>query len=304
MSSPIPSFKLNDGNEIPSLGYGLGTANFKRKNAPPFDQTIVNNTLTALSVGYHHLDGAEAYGNEAELGAAIAQSSLPRSSLFVTTKTSCREGETISQAFHRSLEKLGLSHVDLYLIHSPYFSGATPETLREKWSELEKLKDAGLAKSIGVSNFLKEHLEAIIEQNPSLKYKPAINQIEYHPYLQHITEKEGDLVEYHKKHGIVVEAYAPLTAITKAQGGPVDPVYEELAEKYGVTTGEIALRWCLDQGIVAVTTSSSKERLEGWLKRVGTFKLTEDEVKRISAEGRKKNYRGFWNNKLGEDDWR
>lgn len=346
MSSSITAFKLNDGNEIPSvrllsefhthihslipspprqshqqviphqtlltnpfntkiqLGYGLGTANFKRKGSPPFDPQIVAHTVTALKVGFFHLDGAEAYGNESELGAAIKQSGLPRSQLFVTTKTSCREGETVEQAFSRSLEKLGLDYVDLYLIHSPFFAGASAEELAKKWSELEAIKDSGRAKSIGVSNFLQEHLEAIIERNPNLKYKPAVNQIEYHPYLQHITPQAGDLLEYHKKHGIVTEAYGPLTAITKASGGPVDPVYEELASKYGVTAGEVALRWCLDQGIVAVTTSSSQERLEGWLKRVPLFKLTDEEIARISAEGRKKNYRGFWNNKFAEDDWR
>ncbi|KAM7184122.1 alpha-keto ester reductase [Rhypophila sp. PSN 637] len=304
MSSSIPKFKLNDGNEIPSLGYGLGTANFKRKNSPPFDEQIVSATLTALRVGYHHLDGAEAYGNESELGAAIQQSNLPRSSLFVTTKTSCRQGETIEQAFSRSLQKLNLDYVDLYLIHSPFFADASPEVLRKKWSEMEAIKDSGRAKSIGVSNFLQEHLEAIIENNPDLKYKPSINQIEYHPYLQHITPEAGDLLEYHKKHDIVVEAYSPLTAVTKARGGPVDPVYEELASNYQVGEGEIALRWCLDQGIVAVTTSSSQERLEGWLKRVFSFKLTDEEIKRISDEGKKKNYRGYWNAKLGSDDWR
>ncbi|KAK4190254.1 putative NADPH-dependent alpha-keto amide reductase [Podospora australis] len=303
----IPSLKLSDGNEIPFLGYGLGTANFKRnalKSA--FDESIVSATVTAIQAGYRHLDGAEAYGNEQELGAAIQRSNVPRDRLFVTTKTSCRDGETIEQAFSRSLEKLGLDYVDLYLIHSPFFGGGTgpagpaasPELLRQKWAEMEAIKDSGRAKSIGVSNFLVEHLQAIL---PTAKSPPVINQIEFHPYLQH---EEGGLLQFHRENKIALEAYSPLTAVTKAPGGPVDEVYARLAHKYGVSPGEIALRWVLDQGIVALTTSKSEDRLKNWLAKVPKFKLTPKEVEEIAEKGKQKHFRGFWNNKFAEGDWR
>ncbi|KAL2017806.1 hypothetical protein VTK56DRAFT_1669 [Thermocarpiscus australiensis] len=293
----IPSLKLSDGNEIPMLGYGLGTANSKRGNDAELDEKIVSDTLTAIKNGYYHLDGAEAYGNERELGAAIARSGVPRSKLFVTTKTSCRPGETIATAFSRSLEKLGLDYVDLYLIHSPFWAGS-PAELQEKWAEMEALKEAGRARSIGVSNYLREHLEAVLAV---AAHPPAVNQIEYHPYLQH---HEGGLVEFCREKGIAVEAYAPLAAITRAAPGPVDPVYARLAEKYGVSAGEVALRWCLDQGIVAITTSSSEERLRGFLARLPRFRLTAEEIEEIAEKGREKHYRAFWKAKFAEDDRR
>ncbi|KAK3315145.1 NADP-dependent oxidoreductase domain-containing protein [Apodospora peruviana] len=296
----LPNLKLSDGNEMPMLGYGLGTANFAKKGAPTDE--INNSTVTAIKAGFYHLDGAESYGNEAELGAAIKKSDVDRTKLFVTTKTSCRRGETIEQAFSRSLQKLGLDYVDLYLIHSPFWA-EKPEDLVAKWAEMEAIKESGRAKSIGVSNYLKEHLEVILAAKP--KYPPVVNQIEYHPYLQHVTDGEtGDLLEYLRTNNIAVEAYAPLTAITKAKGGPVDPIYAALAKKYGVTEGEVALRWCLDQGIVAVTTSSNEQRLHAFLSKVPSFKLTPKEVEDIAKAGRQKHYRGFWTNKFKEDDRR
>jgi diketogulonate reductase-like aldo/keto reductase len=131
------------------------------------------------------------------------------------------------------------------------------------------------------------------------KYPPVVNQIEYHPYLQH-----GNLVKWHHEKGVAVEAYAPLTAVTKKKGGPVDAVYEKLARKYGVPEGMVALRWCLDQGVVPVTTSGSKERLESYLRALPSFKLTPKEIEEISEEGKKLNYRGFWNYRIARDDWR
>ncbi|KAL2136716.1 hypothetical protein VTI74DRAFT_2127 [Chaetomium olivicolor] len=292
----IPHLKLSDGNEIPMLGYGLGTANYKRGNKDALDEKIINDTLTAIKNGYYHLDGAEAYGNEAELGAAIARSGVPRSKLFVTTKTSCRPGESIETAFSRSLQKLGLDYVDLYLIHSPFWA-SSPQELQQKWVEMEALRESGRARSIGVSNFLREHLEAVLQ---TAKYPPAVNQIEYHPYLQH----EGNLLGFLREKGIAVEAYSPLTAITKAPGGPVDVVYERVAKKYGVTKGEVALRWCLDQGVVTLTTSSSEQRLQEWMKRLPLFKLTPKEIEEIAERGMERHVRVWWTRNFKEDDRR
>lgn len=147
------------------------------------------------------------------------------------------------------------------------------------------MQAAGLTKSIGVSNFLPKHLDAILK---TAKVVPACNQIEFHPYLQH-----PELLAYHKKHGIATTAYAPLTAATKAAPGPLDDYFAALEKKYAVSAGEISLRWCIDQDVVPITTSSKEQRLSDYL-RAATFKLTPKEVKEINELGSKKHYRGFW----------
>lgn len=213
----------------------------------------------------------------------------------MTTKTNAKEGVPIEEAFSTSLKKLGLDYVDLYLIHSP-FTSKTPEDLQKRWAEMEAIKDSGRARSIGVSNYLQEHLEATLA---TARIPPAINQIEYHPYLQH-----GDLLDFHRKNNIAVAAYAPLAAITRAAPGPVDGIYQALAKKYGVSEGEVALRWCLDQGIVTLTTSSSEQRLQRYLSNLPTFKLTPGEVREIAEAGKQKHYRAFWTHKFGPEDRR
>lgn len=155
---------------------------------------------------------------------------------------------------------------------------------------MEAVQAAGLAKSIGVSNFLPEHLSAILK---TAKVKPVCNQIEFHPYLQH--EK---LLEFHKQNGIATTAYSPLTAATRAKGGPVDEYVEGLTKKYAVSENEIYLRWCIDQDIVPITTSSKEQRLSDYLRAL-TFKLTPKEVKDINELGQKKHHRSFWTHKVG-----
>lgn len=164
---------------------------------------------------------------------------------------------------------------------------------------MEAIRESGRAKSIGVSNFLREHLESVLA---TAKVLPAVNQIEYHPYLQH--HQDGGLVEFHREKGIAVEAYSPLTAVTKARPGPVDGVYDRLGEKYGVSAGCVALRWCLDQGIVPITTSGNEQRLQVWMKTLPLFKLTPAEVEEIAERGRERHFRGFWNDKFEEGDRR
>ena len=158
---------------------------------------------------------------------------------------------------------------------------------------MEEVQASGKAKSIGVSNFLKPHLDAILE---TAKVRPAMNQIEFHPYLQH-----GDLLAYHKNKDIRVAAYAPLTPLTRAQGGPVDGVIQSLAKKYAVSPGEILLRWAIEQNVLPITTSSKEQRLSDML-RVFTFKLTPKEVGEVSSEGNKNHHRGFWKHVFGAND--
>lgn len=221
---------------------------------------------------------------------------MPREKLYVVTKCTKVPGPdgSIEDCFATSLKKLGLDYVDLYLIHSPFFAEGRAAELQAKWAQMEAIHASGRARSIGVSNFAQTHLDAVLQ---TARVPPAINQIEYHPYLQH-----GDLLAYHRDKHIAVSAYAPLTAVTKAAPGPLDGVYASLASKYGVGAGEVALRWVVDQGAVAITTSSKEERLRGFLTAVPSFKLTPREVEEIAAKGQEKHYRGFWNHIYKPDD--
>ncbi|KAK7723945.1 hypothetical protein SLS64_000276 [Diaporthe eres] len=243
-----------------------------------------------------------AYNNEEELGAAIKSSGIAREKLFVTTKATVKADKPIEENFSASLKKLGLDYVDLYLIHSPFFAGGDAKVLQAKWAEVEAIRASGRARSIGVSNYIQEDLDAVLE---TATVKPAINQIEFHPYLQHITDDgKTKLLDYHREKGIAVSGYAGLTAITKAAPGPVDGTYARLAEKYNVTEGDVALRWTLDQGVVAITTSSREDRLKEYVGKLPAFELTPEEVKEISELGLKKHFRGFWRDQYDEDDWR
>ena len=159
---------------------------------------------------------------------------------------------------------------------------------------MERVKSAGKAKSIGVSNYLQPHLETTLA---TATVPPSINQIEYHPYLQH-----GSLLSYQQSSAkIATAAYGPLSAVTKAKPGPVDEYMAQLAKKYAVSEGEISLRWCIDQGIVAITTSGKEQRLSDYLRAL-TFTLTPKEVQEIARLGEGKHYRGFWNDIFGPDD--
>ena len=227
------------------------------------------------------------------MGIAIRESGVPREKLYITTKISGTKVQDTIEAFNLSLKKLQLDYVDQYLIHAPFFAKTT-EDLQKKWADMEAIKASGKAKTIGVSNFLQKDIEAILQ---TAKEAPAINQIEYHPYLQH-----GGLIDFQIKHGIATSAYGPLTAAVKAAPGPLDETYANLGRKYGVTPGEIALRWVIDQGIVVLTTSASEQRLKDYQK-VSQFKLTPKEVEEIKTVGLKKNFRGFWQAKFDGNDW-
>lgn len=159
---------------------------------------------------------------------------------------------------------------------------------------METVLAAGLTKSIGVSNCLARHLETIASV---AKIAPSVNQIEFHPYLQH----SGSLLDYHKAHSIATLGYAPLTPVTRASPGPVDGYLAALSKKYAVNPSEIMLRYCVDQDIAAITTSSSEQRLSDYLRAM-TFKLTPKEILEISRLGQEKHFRAFKKQHYAADD--
>lgn len=272
--------------------FGSGTAWYKKDANASVDKACVEALETAIKVGYMHLDNAEVYNTEPEMAKAIKNSKVPRDQLYVTTKV-ITNIDDIHGAIDASLKKLGLDYVDLYLIHAPFFAEGDEKKLQDAWTKMEEVAAMGKTKSIGVSNFLQKDLSAILK---TARVRPAINQIEFHPYLQH-----GDLLMYHKNQDIRVSAYGPLTPVTKGKGGPLDGYLEGLAKKYAVNPGEILLRWCVDQNVVPVTTSSKEQRMSDML-RIFTFSLTPKEVEEIKEIGNKHHLRNFWNHKFDKDD--
>lgn len=178
------------------------------------------------------------------------------------------------------------------MIHAPFFA-KSDEDLQKAWAELEKVKESGKAKSIGVSNYQQKHLEATLK---TAKIRPSINQIEFHPYLQH-----GNLVPFHKEKSIATASYGPLTPVTRAKGGPLDGLLSTLAKKYAVSEGDILLRWAIQRGDVVISTSGKESRLNEYLRAL-LFKLTPKEVDEIAELGQQKHYRAFWQDKFAEDD--
>lgn len=219
------------------------------------------------------------------MGEGIRQSGIPREELFITTKYASDGPEkTITEAFENSLKRLKLDYVDLYLIHNP-FHYKSDEDLQREWAEMESIRASGRAKSIGVSNFLQNHLEAVLK---TAKTPPAINQIEYHPYIQ-----QDGLIEFNKKHGIAVASYGPLTPLVKDPEGQVVAKWEAIAKKNKMTTADIGLRWVLDQDLVVVTTSTKEERLRGFLTKLPLFRLEAKDMSEITELGREKFIRRY-----------
>ncbi|RDB22004.1 hypothetical protein Hypma_010812 [Hypsizygus marmoreus] len=264
---PFGSVKLNDGNELPAIGFGTGTA-LRDKDAAPY-------IAQAIETGFSHIDTAQIYNNEESVGVAIRESALPRSDLYITTKYGYGP---IQETVRTSLGKLGLKQLDLYLIHHPRNVGFEFE---RSWKEFEKIKEDGLSRSIGVSNFNLEQLQSLVKTATII---PAVNQIAFHPY--NYAENKG-LLEYAAKHRIVIEAYSSLTPITKFPGGAVDGPINAAAKRRGVAPTQVILAWVKAKGVVIVTTSSSKQHLEQYLAVADIPPLTKEEIAAIDEAGAK-----------------
>lgn len=251
----IPRLALHDGIEIPQLGFGVF-------QIPPEDtQSAVE---TALDAGYRHIDTAAAYGNEAEVGAAFAAAGLPREDVFVTTKLwNAQQGhDSTLVAFEKSLERLGLDHVDLYLIHWPVPS---EDRFIETWRAFERIYEEEAARTIGVSNFRIEDLERLEVETDT---RPTINQVELHPGLQ-----QAELRAWHDEHRIATEAWSPL-----AQGDLLDDeTIVGIADRHGKTPAQVILRWHLRLGNVAIPKSVTPERIRENIE-LFDFELSDEEM--------------------------
>ena len=258
----IPTLQLLDGNRIPQVGYGV----FK----VPADDTR-RAVLEAFELGYRHIDTAAIYGNEEGVGAAIAESGIPRDDLFITTKlwNDRHDGDEPRAALGESLDKLGLDAVDLYLVHWP-----TParDNYVHAWERLIDLCEQGLTRSIGVSNFLVPHLERIIAETG---VAPVVDQIELHPAYQ-----QREVVEWALARGIRIEAWGPLGQ------GKYDlfsvPAVADAAAAHGKTPAQVVLRWHLDKGNIVFPKSVRRDRLAENIDIVD-FALTDDEIAAIDA---------------------
>jgi 2,5-diketo-D-gluconate reductase A len=256
-----PSLRLSDGVDIPQLGFGLF-------GVPP--EGTRRAVELALEAGYRHLDTAAVYGNEKEVGAALAASGLSRRDYFVTAKLWCsRQGQdSTRRAFEASLARLGLDHADLCLVFRPIPSGGR---LIDIWRALERIHREGTARAIGVANFGIEDLELL---RRDAKILPTINQVELHPYCQ-----EADLLAWHAEHGVATAAWSPLE-----QGDLLgdETTIVRLAEKHGKTLTQVILRWHLQLGHVAiagpVTPNGTRESVD-----IFDFELSEEELAAIGA---------------------
>ena len=256
----VPTVLLNNGVEIPQLGFGVFTV-------PPEQTEDV--TRTALEIGYRHVDTAQMYGNEAGVGRAVRAAGLARDEVFVTSKLDNpnHARDDALRSFDGTLAELGFDHVDLFLIHWPL-----PEIgdFVETWHAMEEIYRSGRARAIGVSNFAPHHLRRLLA---AAEVVPAVNQIEVHPYLV-----QDDVRAFGAEHGIVTEAWAPI-----ARGRVLDdPVITTIAKRLERTPAQVTLRWAVQRGDVVFPKSVTRSRIEENFD-LFDFELADDEMAEITA---------------------
>jgi len=237
----VPTIRLNNGVEIPQLGFGV-------YQVPPEDTAEA--VSTALEIGYRHIDTAEMYGNEKGVGEAVARSGIDRGEVFVTSKLNngFHRRDDALRAFDQSLGDLGFEYLDLFLVHWP-LPGIDVDYI-ETWKAMEEIYASGRSRAIGVSNFQAHHLRRLFSET---EVRPAVNQIEVHPYL---TQEE--LRAFDADHEIVTEAWSPI-----AQGKVLDdPVVLRVAERYSRTPAQVVLRWHVQRGDVVFPKSVNRERMQ------------------------------------------
>jgi 2,5-diketo-D-gluconate reductase A len=263
--SDIPTITLNDGNEIPQLGFGVF-------QVPPAETAAV--TQAALEAGYRHIDTAEMYGNEAGVGAAVARFGIDRGDVYLTSKLNNQfhRPDDARRAFDSTLAALGTDYVDLFLIHWPLptrYDGDYVST----WRTLEEFKHDGRARSVGVSNFQIGHLDRLAAE---VELVPAVNQIEVHPYLT-----QEPLRAYCTEHGIAVEAWSPI-----AKGAVTDdPTIKAIGERVGKSAAQVTLRWHIQRGDIVFPKSTRPDRMRENLD-LFSFELSDDDLQAISALNR------------------
>jgi 2,5-diketo-D-gluconate reductase A len=260
MTNDIPQVTLNNGVEMPALGFGV----YQIPEAQT-EQAVSD----ALAAGYRSLDTAASYGNEAAVGRAIENSGLPRGELFVTTKMWVQKKpgeETAKRAFVASLERLGLDYVDLYLIHQPLGD------CYSSWRAMQELNREGLAKAIGVANFYPDRLVDLIDHHD---ITPAVNQIVTHPFFQRTADQE-----LMRERGVQIESWGPF-----AEGKNdlfTNPTLSDIGAAHGRSVAQVVLRWLAQRGVVVIPKSVRLERLRENID-VFDFELTDEEMARIAA---------------------
>ena len=259
----VPNITLNNGVEIPQLGFGVF-------QIPPADTKAA--TLAALEVGYRHIDTAEMYRNEKAVGEAVRDSGLKREELFVTSKlnNSFHAHDAAMKAFDETLATLDIGYLDLFLIHWPL---PAVGDFVETWKAMIEMHATGRVRAIGVSNFQPAHIRRLLDETDHI---PSVNQIEVHPYLT-----QDDVRAYDFDNGIATEAWSPI-----AQGEVLDdPVLRAIAERLGRTTAQVTLRWHIQRGDIVFPKSVRRERMVENFE-IFDFELTPENVAAISALNR------------------
>lgn len=291
-----PQFKTKSGQPL-SIGTGTGTKWKKDQDKSDINEELVEQLLLSLKLGYRHIDTAEVYNTHKEVGEALKRTDIPREDLWITTKYNGGWGqhkgsESPEKSIELALKDLGVEYIDLFLIHSPFFSTDVSNgyTLEDVWKVLIEAKKQGKVREIGISNAAKVHLERLYKVSPSPEFYPVVNQIEFHAFLQN---QSTDIVKYSQEQGILVEAFSPLAPLARVKDGALGGLLKELSNKYSKTDAQLLLRYVLQKGVLPITTSSKESRIKESLD-LFDFELTSEEVQEIDKIGKENPYRAFF----------